>query len=272
VATPGTGSSPSDYGGPWELNYEEVAFGGAAGRARLAPREPQGWGPNWDEDIGAGDYPNAYYFYLPRMCNHCDRPACAEACPRNAIAKRAEDGVVVLDPAVCEGCPDPVCLRACPYKEVYPAPARGLTYKCHACLPRLEDGVAPACVRMCPGRAVWVGLLGDGDSPVQRLVETWRVALPLHPEFHTGPNVYYVPPLSPPPLGPDGRLLEGQERIPREYLRSLFGPGLDASLDTLRAEMEKQRAGERSELMDILIARRWTEMLGPYGGDPGEVA
>jgi len=73
-------------------------------------------------------------------------------------------------------------------------------------------------------------------------------------------------------LGLDGQPLEGQERIPREYLRSLFGPGLDAALDTLRAEMEKQRSGERSELMDILIARRWTELIGPYGRDPAEVA
>ena len=48
------------------------------------------WGMNWDEDEGAGEFPNAYFFYLPRLCNHCTRPACVEVCP--------VDGCIVQDP------------------------------------------------------------------------------------------------------------------------------------------------------------------------------
>ncbi|HEX7409228.1 MAG TPA: 4Fe-4S dicluster domain-containing protein [Candidatus Binatia bacterium] len=45
---------------------------------------------NWDEDQRAGEYPNAYFFYLPRLCNHCTRPSCVEACPHGAMYKRPE--------------------------------------------------------------------------------------------------------------------------------------------------------------------------------------
>jgi nitrate reductase beta subunit len=29
---------------------------------------------NWDEDEGAGEFPNAYFYYMPRICNHCTNP------------------------------------------------------------------------------------------------------------------------------------------------------------------------------------------------------
>ena len=39
----------------------------------------------------------------------------------------------------------------------------------------------------------------------------------------------------------------------------------------LAEEMEKRRRKESSELVDILIARRWQELLGPFVKDPSEV-
>jgi hypothetical protein len=58
-----------------------------------------------------------------------------------------------------------------------------------------------------------------------------------------------------------------------EYLRSLFGEGVDQALGTLRQEMAKRRKvpKEPSELMDLLIARQWKEILGPFAKDPSEV-
>ena len=38
-----------------------------------------------------------WFFYLARICNHCSYPACLAACPRNAIYKRPEDGIVLID-------------------------------------------------------------------------------------------------------------------------------------------------------------------------------
>ncbi len=139
------------------------------------------------------------------------------------------------------------------------------------CLPRLERGIAPACVRQCPGGAVWTDYLDNEEGSVYKLVKEWKVALPLHPEFNTQPNVYYVPPMSSPRLDQNGDFDLSEPRIPLEYLRSLFGPGVDHALDTLKAEMAKRRAGRDSELTDLLIARRWPVLLGPFPKDPSEV-
>jgi nitrate reductase / nitrite oxidoreductase, beta subunit len=44
-----------------------------------------------------------WFFYLQRICNHCTYPACAAACPRKAIYKRPEDGIVLIDQSRCRG-------------------------------------------------------------------------------------------------------------------------------------------------------------------------
>ena len=65
----------ADFGGGWDFNYEEVFYGEGAGADAQVPLRVKGeqptWGPNWDEDQGGGEYPNSYYYYLPRLCNHC---------------------------------------------------------------------------------------------------------------------------------------------------------------------------------------------------------
>ena len=48
-------------------------------------------------------------------------------------------------------------------------------------------------------------------------------------------------------------------RIPLEYLRGLFGPGVDTAMATLVAEREKRKRGEPSELMDTLISYVWED-------------
>src|SRR3989304_753575 len=94
----------ANFGEAWQFNYDEVYRQGKGSSAFLTPQgERPRWGPNWDEDEGAGEYPNAYYFYLPRICNHCTNPSCLAACPRSAIYKRPEDGIVLVDEERCHG-------------------------------------------------------------------------------------------------------------------------------------------------------------------------
>lgn len=259
-----------DYGGSWGFNHEEVFYGGKGGKVRLEPKDKPTWGPNWDEDIGAGEYPNSYFFYFPRLCSQCSRMACAEACPRDAIHKQ-DDGVVTIQESKCHECADHLCMNGCPYKEAFWNPEAKAAQKCQACLPRLEKGIAPACVRQCPARMMWVDYAGNRDGAVHKLVNEWKVALPLHPEFGTQPNVFYVPPLAPPRIGADGRPDVSQPRIPNEYLKSLFGSQVENALGTLKEEMAKRRAKKESALMDILIVYQWKELLGPFVADPGEV-
>ena len=270
---PQAGRQPTraDYGGGFDFNYEEVLSGGQ--EPGTAVLEPQGsrenrWAMNWEEDQGGGDWPNSYYFYLPRFCNHCTRPACAEACPSGAMQK-TEDGLVIRDESICAG--SRFCVEACPYKKVYFNNERHVSQQCMGCLPRIEDGVAPACVRQCPGRAVFVGWLDDENTPVNRLVKEWEVALPLHPEYGTRPNVYYVPPVLPHPVNEDNSLNTDEDRVPPEYLASLFGERVHDALATLKGEMEKTKQGGSSEMMTMLIAYRWKELLGPFQVDPADI-
>ncbi|MFC5909863.1 nitrate reductase subunit beta [Streptacidiphilus monticola] len=98
-------------------------------------------------------------------------------------------------------------------------------------------------------------------SPVHALIATYRVALPLHPEFRTLPMVWYVPPLSPVVEALTGTGFDGEDarnlfgaidtlRIPLEYLAGLFTAGdtgpVRRSLETLaamRAHMRTRNLG-----------------------------
>jgi ethylbenzene hydroxylase subunit beta/complex iron-sulfur molybdoenzyme family reductase subunit beta len=98
-----------------------------------------------------------------------------------------------------------------------------------------------------------------------------KLAIPLHPDFGTDPNVFYVPPLAPPRFDENGDIDESSPRIPNEYLVSLFGPVVLETLEILKAEMTKTRPGEKSELMDLLIAYRWKEMFKGFDRDPATI-
>ncbi|MCC7078462.1 MAG: respiratory nitrate reductase subunit beta [Acidimicrobiia bacterium] len=270
---PGHQPHREEFGGGWEFNYDEVFYGGKGNSAYLHPVDKGDgttkWGMNWDEDQGGGEYPNAYYFYLPRLCNHCTRPVCAEACPTGAMYKRREDGIVLRNEEVCKGFR--FCMEACPYKKIYYNYARHVSQHCIMCFPRLEEKVAPACARQCPGRLVFVGMLDDEEGPIHRLVHEWGVAMPLHPEFGTGPNIFYIPPLSPYRLNEDMSIDYDTPRIPPEYLESLFGPKVHSAIEKLQSELATVRSGGTSEMLDTLIAYQWHSLFGPFTQDPAEL-
>jgi len=48
-----------------------------------------------------GRYPNLFVSYLATPCYHCAEPICAFVCPNEAITKRDEDGIVVIDRDKC---------------------------------------------------------------------------------------------------------------------------------------------------------------------------
>jgi len=244
-----------DYGIPWDYNHDELFKG-----ELLHTKSELEWGPNWDEDVGGGEYPNSYFFYIPRICNHCSNPGCLAACPREAIFKREQDGIVLVDLERCQGYR--YCIAGCPYKKIYFNPKISKSEKCIFCFPRVERGLPPACAHQCVGRIRFVGFLDDEEGQVYKLVHKYKVALPLRPDFGTQPNVYYVPPLFDPPKFDENMApIENSRRIPMEYLELLFGKEVHQALDTLRKEMEKRARGEESELMDILIAYSHRDMF-----------
>ena len=240
-----------DYGHAWEYNYEQRLYEGKKQPVMPSP-EPKS-GVNWDEDVGGWNEGENYYFYLPRICNHCTYPACLEACPRKAIYKREEDGIVVIDQDRCQGYR--YCIKACPYKKIYFNEVTGKSEKCIFCYPRLEKGQVNACAAQCPGRLRFVGLLDDPESPVHKLVLVHKIALPLFPEKGTQPNVYYVPPFNPPKTENYGKSILEDPRIPLDYLVYMFGEDVKDVLQRLEAELKKAQEGGRSEVLQLLIGR-----------------
>ncbi len=269
-ARPGKLPTLVDSGDDFQFNHREVYYEGKGQTVHLHPvskatGEAPEWGYNWDEDQGGGRWPNPFFFYLARMCNHCTNPACLAACPTNAIYKREQDGIVLVDQERCKG--HRHCVEACPYKAVYFNVESQTSEKCILCFPRVEKGIAPACNRQCPGRIRSFGYLDDPKSQVHQLVRKWKVALPLHAEYGTQPNIYYVPPLGARGFGPDGEATD-KSRIPLETLEGLFGPGVKRVLGVLREEREKARSGKGSELMDILISKKWSDRFGGFTQEP----
>ncbi len=53
---------------------------------------------NYQEE---GPFPNIFASYLISNCYHCEEPVCAFVCPNEAISKREEDGIVVVDKDKC---------------------------------------------------------------------------------------------------------------------------------------------------------------------------
>jgi nitrate reductase beta subunit len=228
--------------------YDGLTISEAAGADEQAlgylPPDAEWRAPNFYEDTSTA-YPGdrlgislegaslpehqTWFFYLQRICNHCTYPACAAACPRHAIYKRPEDGIVLIDQARCRGYRK--CVEQCPYKKPMYRGTTRTSEKCVACYPRVEgsdplsEGVPmeARCMAVCPGKIRLNGLVdvaADGawleapDHPLYTLVREEQVALPLYPQFGTEPNIYYIPP----------------RWAPRAYLRQMFGPGVDQAI------------------------------------------
>lgn len=88
--------------------------------------------------------------YLSIACMHCDDAPCISACPTGCLRKD-QNHLTVYDETLCIGCHS--CAMACPYG----APSYGVTgkiRKCTGCAVRVEYGMEPACVRVCPTKAL----------------------------------------------------------------------------------------------------------------------
>ena len=139
-------------------------------------------------EIEGGVYPAAKRFHLSMSCNHCVEPACLDGCPTNAYEKLA-NGVVAHHADDCIGCQ--YCTWTCPYSVPAFQPDRRIVTKCDMCLPRLDAGMAPACVAACPTNAItvekvnvaeWLADPSAGDAPalpaVTITMSTTRIVLP----------------------------------------------------------------------------------------------
>lgn len=113
--------------------------------------------------IERGKFPEVFVAFLSIACCHCAEPACVLACPADAITKREEDGIVVVNPEKCQGqdrCD--LCLQACPYEAPqFSGEDNAKMQMCDLCLDRWAEGKKPVCVDSCPMRALDAGPMDD---------------------------------------------------------------------------------------------------------------
>ena len=169
------------------------------------------------------EMPGAAGTAMPLMCQHCDRPPCADVCPTSATYLNPEGIVAQVYPR-CIGCR--YCTNACPYavkvfnwtEPEWPEPMipmrnpdvssrpKGVVEKCTFCHHRLqkardvaraekrplrEGDYNPACADSCPTGAIVFGDLDDASQRVAVLARDPR-AFRLHEDLGTQPKVYYL--------------------------------------------------------------------------------
>lgn len=114
-------------------------------------------------------------------------------------------------------------------------------------------------------------------SPIWALINRYKVALPLHPEYRTMPMVWYIPPLSPvvdavAETGVDAEQVDTlfaaieSLRIPVEYLAELFSAGDPEPV----AGVLRKLAAMRSYMRDINLGREPQESIPASVGMTGE--
>jgi Fe-S-cluster-containing dehydrogenase component len=172
-------------------------------------------------------------YWMPNLCQHCDKPACVKVCPVDATFKR-RDGIVLIDNERCIGCR--FCMAACPYSvrvfnwsepkqgemtEVtmtmehgdqmdhnagytpdyagFPS-VRGTVDKCDFCPHMIDQKLLPHCVSACPNGVYFFGDLyedtvtnGDETFQLSKLLKD-NAGYRLMEDLGTAPSVYYLPP------------------------------------------------------------------------------
>jgi formate-dependent nitrite reductase membrane component NrfD/ferredoxin len=98
------------------------------------------------------------------------------------------DGIVDFDKSICIGCK--ACIAACPYDAIFINPEDHSAEKCNFCAHRIDVGLEPACVVVCPTQAILVGDMNDPDSYVAQIVNCEPVAV-RRPEKGTLPKLFY---------------------------------------------------------------------------------
>ena len=112
-----------------------------------------------------GEYPLASIQYISTGCMHCEDSPCVIGCPTGAISRDDRTGAVLVNKDLCIGCHS--CALACPFG----VPRYDLDekmWKCNLCLERVDMGLEPACVRVCPTGA----LLFESANKVQEIKES----------------------------------------------------------------------------------------------------
>ena len=101
--------------------------------------------------VEEGQFPDASIQYISAACMHCEDTPCVVGCPTGVLTKDDRTGAVMVNKTLCIGCHS--CALACPF-GVPRYDQDEKMQKCNLCVERVEAGLEPACVRVCPTEAL----------------------------------------------------------------------------------------------------------------------
>lgn len=149
---------------------------------------PVGVNRTWVKYIEKGEFPDTRRLFSVMRCNHCADAPCVEICPVTALYTR-EDGIVDFDNRRCIGCK--ACTQACPYDAIFMEPETHTASKCNYCTHRVDIGLEPACVVVCPEHAIISGDMDNPETEISQLLAREAVSV-RKPEKGTDPKLFYI--------------------------------------------------------------------------------
>ncbi|MCC6723240.1 MAG: polysulfide reductase NrfD [Saprospiraceae bacterium] len=149
---------------------------------------PVGVFRTWVKQVEKGEFPHTRRMFSVMRCNHCTDAPCVEICPVEALYFRP-DGIVDFDKNRCIGCKS--CMQACPYDALYIDPDTHTAAKCNYCAHRVDIGLEPACVNVCPEHAIISGDMDNPQSEISQLLGREIVTVRREAKG-THPNLFYI--------------------------------------------------------------------------------
>jgi anaerobic dimethyl sulfoxide reductase subunit B (iron-sulfur subunit) len=145
-----------------------------------------------------GAYPEVFLTYVSLSCSHCAQPACADACPVNAITKNGGNGIIAVNQEECLGYDNcGACKKACPYTvPQFGSEENAKMQMCTLCNDRLKENRKPACVDACPVRALDAGPTEELQAKYGKVTEVTgfsysdktRPSILFKPRYKLNPN------------------------------------------------------------------------------------
>ncbi|MFV0387418.1 MAG: 4Fe-4S dicluster domain-containing protein [Pyrinomonadaceae bacterium] len=176
---------------------------------------PIGVNRTWVKYIEKGEFPNTRRLFSVMRCNHCEDAPCVTICPVEALHTR-EDGIVDFDDRRCISCK--ACTQACPYDALYINPDTKTAAKCNYCTHRVDIGLEPACVVVCPEHAIISGDMDNPNSEISHLLSRETVSA-RKTEKGTKPKLFYID-------GDEASLAPEQTTRETEYMWSSQSSGV----------------------------------------------
>jgi Fe-S-cluster-containing dehydrogenase component/formate-dependent nitrite reductase membrane component NrfD len=214
---------------------------------------PLGVFRTWVKYIEKGEFPHTSRHFGVMRCNHCDDAPCVEICPTRALFRR-DDGIVDFDNSRCIGCKS--CMQACPYDALYLDPATHTAAKCNFCAHRIEMNLEPACVIVCPTRAIIAGDIDNPASDIGQIIATQKVAA-RKPQKGTRPKLFYA--------GIEGDLLQPSMMEPQpSHAFAARHPDANLPVNEARRSADRSNPGAARVVYDVAHPQPWGSIPAFY--------